>query len=202
MTPSTTASASTNSAPAARTSGASAGYAAVRRPRSTPAAPSASAAWQSCATGFARSKKCRMIRWQSGSLRMYSGAPAARDHQRCVPRRIDLAEGQVRRPGVARLLRVGVVALDEIVHDQLELLLRRRRDVDLVTLLSQTLVRIEDLERLGGVAGEDQDLCRHDEDLLAASFADSGARAQARPLTRNAPRRTPRQCGSRNRWRS
>src|SRR5204863_248253 len=47
---------------------------AVLRPRSTPAAASASAAWQSCATGFARSKKCRMIRWQSGSLRMYSGA--------------------------------------------------------------------------------------------------------------------------------
>src|SRR2546426_8448492 len=111
------------------------------------------------------------------------GGAAARDHQRGVLGRIDLAEGEVRRPGVARLLCVGVVALDEVVHHELELLLRRRRDVDLVALLPQTLVGVEDLERLGGVAGQDQDLCRHDGDLLAASFADSGARAQVRPLT-------------------
>jgi phenylacetaldehyde dehydrogenase len=47
--PSTTAALSTYSAPAAATSGASAGYAAVRRPVSVPAAASTCGAWHSWA---------------------------------------------------------------------------------------------------------------------------------------------------------
>ena len=73
-TPSTTASPLTNWPPAATTSGSSAGYAEVRRPLSTPAAASTNGPWHRSATGLSRSMKCWTIRWQSGSLRMYSGA--------------------------------------------------------------------------------------------------------------------------------
>ena len=72
--PSTTAALSTYSAPAAVTSGASAGYAAVRRPVSVPAAASTCGAWHSWATGWSVPMKWRTIRCTSGSLRMYSGA--------------------------------------------------------------------------------------------------------------------------------
>ena len=58
---------------------------------------------------------------------------------------------------MAELLGVGVEAVDEVVHDELQLLLLRGRDVHLVPCLAQPLVRVEDLERLGCVSGEDQD---------------------------------------------
>src|SRR5437764_1188005 len=47
---------------------------------------------------------------------------------------------------------------DELVHHELKLLLRRPRDMDLVALLEQPLVRVHHLQRLGRVAGEHQDL--------------------------------------------
>jgi hypothetical protein len=63
---------------------------------------------------------------------------------------------------VPRLLGVGVEAVHEVVHDELQLLLARRGDGDLVALLQQPLVRIHDFEVFGRVAGQDQDLCHRE----------------------------------------
>jgi len=87
------------------------------------------------------------------------GCPAAGDDEGRVPGRVDLGEGEVGRPRLARLLRVGVEALDEVVYHELEPLPRWRRDLDFVPFLAQALIRIEDLERLRSVAGENEDAC-------------------------------------------
>jgi hypothetical protein len=50
------------------------------------------------------------------------GRPPAGDDYRDVVGRIDVGEGHVRRPAVARLPGVHVVAIDEVVHHELELL--------------------------------------------------------------------------------
>ena len=63
------------------------------------------------------------------------GGPPSWDHEGDVLRRIDLREGEVCVPGIARLLGVGVIALDEVVDDELKLLLAWGRDLDLVALL-------------------------------------------------------------------
>jgi hypothetical protein len=82
----------------------------------------------------------------------------SRDHDPRVLRRVDLGEGEVGVPGVARLLRVRVVALDEVVDDELKLFLARGCDLDVVALFEQALVRIQHLQRLRRVSGEQQDL--------------------------------------------
>ena len=86
------------------------------------------------------------------------GCPAAGNHERDVVARIHVREGEVGVPGVAGLLRVGVVAVDEVMDDELELLPRGRGDLDVVAGLEQALVGVHDLERFRGVAGEHQDL--------------------------------------------
>jgi hypothetical protein len=86
----------------------------------------------------------------------------ARDHQSGVLARIDLREAEIRRPGVARLLGVRVEARLEVVYDEPQPLAGGGRDMNLVALLPQPLVRVENLEGLGGVAGDDQDLRCHD----------------------------------------
>jgi hypothetical protein len=55
---------------------------------------------------------------------------------------VDVGEGQVGLPGVAGLLGVGVVAVDEVVDEKLQLLLGRAGDVDLVALFEQALVGV------------------------------------------------------------
>jgi hypothetical protein len=84
-------------------------------------------------------------------------APARHDDRR-IACRVDVREREISVPGVARLLGVGVVAVDEVVDDELQLLLRGGGDLDLVTILEQPLVGVQHFERLRGVAGEDQDL--------------------------------------------
>jgi len=86
------------------------------------------------------------------------GRPPAGDDQGHIVRRVDVREGDIGRPGVPGLLGVGVVAVDEVVDHELELLGRWRGDVDLVALFEQALVGVHDLQRLRGVAGEYQDL--------------------------------------------
>jgi hypothetical protein len=101
-----------------------------------PAASSASSAWDSWATGFSCSKKCRMIRWQSWLLQIYSGA---RDHERHVVGGVDASKRQVGVSTVARLLRVGLAAQPEVVHHEVQLLLAGRSQVDLIAFLFQPL---------------------------------------------------------------
>jgi hypothetical protein len=88
------------------------------------------------------------------------GRPAAGDDHGDVVGRVHVREGDVGGPGVPGLLGVGVVAVHEVVHHELELLDRGRGDVDLVSLFEQALVGVHHLEGLGGVTGEDHDL-RH-----------------------------------------
>src|SRR5262249_55226328 len=64
-------------------------------------------------------------------------------------------------------LGVGVEAVHEVVHDELQFLLARRGDVDLVALLQQTLVGVHDFEVFARIAGKDQDLC-HREPLASS----------------------------------
>ena len=134
------------SRPAACMSSSSAGYAVTRRPRRLSAAAVSSGPWQIWATGLSASKKALRILRSSGSLRRYSGARPPGMTRAAYCAGVDLGEREVRRPGVAGLLGVGVEAGLEVVDHELELLAGGGRDMDLVALLAQPLVGVEDLQ--------------------------------------------------------
>ena len=128
--PSTTPPPSTYSAPAARTSSSRAGYAAVRRPLSTPAAATASGPWQRWATRATVANKRLDDPLRVRVVSDVLGCPSARDHQGDIVGGVHVGERDVRVPGVAQLLGVCVEALDEVVHHELELLLGGSGDID------------------------------------------------------------------------
>ena len=97
---------------------------------------------------------------QVGVVADVLGGPSAGDDERDILIRLHVLEGQIRVPTVARLFGVGVVTGLEVVHHEMELLLTRRGNLHLVALLLQTLVGIEDFERLRRVAGDHQDFWR------------------------------------------
>src|SRR5215813_11615894 len=76
------------------------------------------------------------------------------DHEGHVVGWIDIGEGDVGVPGVARLFRVGIEAGLKIMHDKMQLLFCGGRYVNLVSFFFQSLIRIHDLERLSGIAGQ------------------------------------------------
>src|SRR5437588_331126 len=90
---------------------------------------------------------------------VFGGAPA-RDHEGDVVVRLHVLEGQVRVPTVPRLLCVRVITGLEVMDHKVQLLLTRRGDLHLIALLLQTLVWIEDFERLRCVARDHQDFWR------------------------------------------
>ena len=101
------------------------------------------------------------------------GRATAGDHERAVALDLDLGERDVDGQAAAGLLRVGVIALVEVVHDELDRAARERGHVDLPAGLAQPVQRVHGVEVLGGVAG-DHERARHG--LLHSSDGPTNAR--------------------------
>ena len=94
------------------------------------------------------------MRTQCGLLRMYSGAPTGY-YESHVVGWINVSEGNVGIPTVARLFCVSVETRLKIVHHKVQLLLRGSRDVNFVSLFLQSLIGIHHFQRLCGITSED-----------------------------------------------